>query len=196
MSLVPATPSRAKRCIALDEFAFYFNALRGSVADEIEGGSGRRSIQDTVVACSGSRGELRSKEEDRMSVLAFLARSPAAAEGSAAGGAVSGIIALAIVILMVASMWKLFVKAGEPGWAAIIPIYNVITLLKVTGKPIWWIILFIVPVVNVIIEILLVFALAKRFGKGAGFALGILFLSPIFLPLLAFGDAQAQPLPA
>jgi Family of unknown function (DUF5684) len=131
-----------------------------------------------------------------MSVLAFLARSPEAAEGSAAGGAVGGIIGLAIGVLMVASMWKLFVKAGEPGWAAIIPIYNIITLLKIAGKPIWWIILFIVPVVNFVIEILLFIAVAKRFGKGAGFGLGLLFLAPIFWPLLAFGDAKAEAVPA
>jgi hypothetical protein len=131
-----------------------------------------------------------------MSVLALLGRSPEVPEGSAAGGMIGGIIGLAIGVLILASWWKVFEKAGEPGWAAIIPIYNIITLLKIAGKPIWWIILFIIPVVNFVIEILIFIGIAKRFGKGAGFGLGLLFLAPIFWPLLAFGDAKAEAVPA
>ncbi|MGZ7032929.1 MAG: DUF5684 domain-containing protein, partial [Thermoanaerobaculia bacterium] len=80
----------------------------------------------------------------------------------------------------------------EPGWAAIVPIYNMIVLLKIAGKPLWWIILLFIPFVNFIIVILVYFALAKNFGKGAGFALGMVFLPFIFLPLLAWGDARYQ----
>jgi hypothetical protein len=100
------------------------------------------------------------------------------------------VVALLIAVVMIAAMWKIFEKAGEPGWAAIVPIYNMIVLLKIAGKPLWWIILLFIPFVNFIIIILVYFALAKNFGKGAGFALGMLFLPFIFFPLLAWGDAR------
>ncbi|MGZ4778244.1 MAG: DUF5684 domain-containing protein [Thermoanaerobaculia bacterium] len=102
------------------------------------------------------------------------------------------VVALVILVVVIAAMWKVFVKAGEPGWAAIVPIYNMIVLLKIAGKPLWWIILLFIPFVNFIIVILVYFALAKNFGKGAGFALGMVFLPFIFFPLLAWGDARYQ----
>jgi hypothetical protein len=102
------------------------------------------------------------------------------------------IIALAFCILIIASMWVTFTKANEPGWAAIIPIYNIVVLLKITGKPIWWLVLFIIPIVNWIAPILVMISLAKSFGKGAGFGVGLALLGPIFLPMLAFGDAKYQ----
>lgn len=119
--------------------------------------------------------------------------------GAAAGiGIVGTIIYLAIVILMVASLWKIFVKAGKPGWAAIVPIYNIIIMLEIIGKPLWWIILMIIPFVNIVIAIICILELAKRFGKSTGFAVGLLLLSIIFMPMLAFGNAQytAPPAPA
>jgi hypothetical protein len=103
------------------------------------------------------------------------------------------VVWLAVTVLMIAALWKVFVKAGEPGWAAIIPIYNFIVLLKITGKPLWWIILLFIPLVNFIIVIILCFALASNFGKGAGFAIGLWLLPFIFLPILAWGDAQYHP---
>ena len=96
----------------------------------------------------------------------------------------------AVIILMIAGMWKIFVKAGKPGWAAIVPIYNLVVLLEIVGKPIWWIILMIIPLVNLIVYIIILIELAKRFGKGIGFALGLLFLPFIFFPVLGFGSAQ------
>lgn len=99
---------------------------------------------------------------------------------------------LAIIVLLVAAMWKVFTKAGEPGWAAIIPIYNLYVLCKVAGKPGWWVLLMFVPFVNFVIMVLVVLGLAQKFGKGAGFALGLMFLSPIFYPILAWGDARYQ----
>lgn len=111
----------------------------------------------------------------------------------AAGAAVGGVIAiiyLAVIVIAVISLWKIFTKAGEPGWAAIVPIYNLIVLIKIVGKPLWWIVLLIIPCVNFIILILLCIELAKAFGKGGGFGIGLFFLSPIFLPILAFGDAR------
>jgi ABC-type sulfate transport system permease subunit len=97
---------------------------------------------------------------------------------------------------MIAALWKVFEKAGEPGWAAIVPIYNLVVLLKIAGRPLWWIILFIIPFVNFIIGIVVAFDVAKRFGKGAGFALGLVFLPFIFYPVLAWGDASYHPAPA
>jgi ABC-type sulfate transport system permease subunit len=102
------------------------------------------------------------------------------------------IIYLGIVALMIASMWKIFSKAGEPGWASIVPIYNTIVLLKIAGKPVWWFLLMFIPLVNIVVALLATVALAKAFGKGAGFALGLIFLPFVFMPMLAFGDAQYE----
>jgi hypothetical protein len=99
---------------------------------------------------------------------------------------------LAFVVLMLAGTWKTFAKAGQPGWAAIVPIYNMIVLLQVAGRPIWWIILAFIPIVSLIL-LVIPFDIAKKFGKGTGFGLGLLFLPFIFYPILGFGDAQYQP---
>ncbi|WP_226895514.1 DUF5684 domain-containing protein [Luteolibacter marinus] len=106
------------------------------------------------------------------------------------GSPIPGIIGLLIIILVIAALWKVFVKAGQPGWAAIVPIYNAVILLKITGKPMWWIILMFIPLVNVVIGILVAISLAERFGKGVGFGLGLSFLPMIFYPILGFGDAR------
>ncbi len=117
---------------------------------------------------------------------------PSNVAGAAIGG-VMMIVWLAVIVVMIAAMWKVFVKAGEPGWAAIVPIYNIIVLLKIAGKPAWWVILFFIPFVNFIMAIIMSLAIAKNFGKGAGFGIGLAFLSPIFYPMLAWGDARYQP---
>lgn len=127
--------------------------------------------------------------------LALLMQSEAdQIPNAAAGAAMTGIMIvwLAVVVLMIAAMWKVFVKAGEPGWAAIVPIYNLVVLLKIAGKPIWWLVLFLVPFVNLVVAIIVTLAIAQNFGKGVGFGLGLTFLSPIFYPLLAWGDARYQ----
>jgi Family of unknown function (DUF5684) len=105
-------------------------------------------------------------------------------------GIVGTIIGLAFIILMIASIWKVFVKAGEPGWAVIVPIYNIIVLLKIAGKPVWWIILFLIPLVNFVMGIIVALGLAQNFGKSAGYGIGLAFLPFIFYPMLGFGDAQ------
>ncbi len=111
----------------------------------------------------------------------------------AAIGTVGLLFFLAIAILMIISLWKIFEKAGKPGWAAIIPVYNTIVLLEITKKPVWWIfILLFVPVVNFIFAIMLLHALSTSFGKGTGFTLGLLFLGVIFYPILGFGSAEYQ----
>ena len=105
------------------------------------------------------------------------------------GGAYT-IVIIAIIVLMVASVWKTFVKAGKPGWAAIIPIYNVVVLLEISGKPLWWLILLIIPLVSLVFGILLLIALANSFGKSSGFGVGLALLGFVFFPILGFGDAK------
>jgi hypothetical protein len=102
------------------------------------------------------------------------------------------IVWLLVVVLMIAAMWKIFTKAGQPGWADIIPIYNMYIWCKIVGRPGWWVILMLIPFVNFIILIILCVDLAKSFGKGAGFGVGLAFLGIIFLPILAFSSATYQ----
>ena len=97
------------------------------------------------------------------------------------------------MILMLASLWRINTKAGKPGWATIIPVYNTIVLLEIARKPVWWIVLFLIPGVSFIMWIITVAAIASNFGKGVGFVLGMLFLPAIFFPILAFGSAQYIP---
>src|SRR5216110_3768932 len=104
----------------------------------------------------------------------------------------SMIVGLLIALLLIVAMWKVFVKAGQPGWASIIPIYNLYIWCKIVGRPGWWIILMLIPFVNIIISIILLIDLAKSFGKGVGFGIGLILLAVIFFPILGFGSAQYQ----
>ncbi|NHA06059.1 hypothetical protein G7092_19770 [Mucilaginibacter sp. HC2] len=97
---------------------------------------------------------------------------------------------LIISIISIISMWKIFEKAGKPGWASIIPIYSVIVLLEIIGKPIWWIFLLLIPCTGIVFIPWTINLLSKSFGQGVGFTIGIFFLSFIFLPILAFGNYQ------
>lgn len=100
------------------------------------------------------------------------------------------LIWLALVVVIIAGAWKVFTKAGQPGWAAIIPIYSAYILIaKIIGRPWWWLLLLLVPVVSLVIGIILMIDLAKAFGKGVGFGIGLALLSPIFICILGFGDA-------
>ena len=126
--------------------------------------------------------------------LSLLAQNDDAANAAAAGAAgVILLIELVLAVLIIAGMWKLFVKAGKPGWASIIPIYNSIVLIEIAGRPIWWFILLLIPYVGVIVAIIVILDVAKNFGKGTGFGLGMVFLTFIFFPLLGFSDAKYQP---
>ena len=115
----------------------------------------------------------------------------ASSQGKAPGPLV-WIFSLAFAILMIAACWKIFTKAGQPGWAAIIPIYNWYVLCKIVGRPGWWVILLLIPLVDFIIGIILCIDLAKSFGKGIGFGIGLILLPIIFCPILGFGSAQYQ----
>lgn len=97
---------------------------------------------------------------------------------------------LGFIVLMIASLWRIFEKAGEEGWKALIPIYNLVILLKIVGKPAWWIALMVlIPLANFILMIITYNMLAKSFGKGEGFTIGLVVFGFIFLPILAFSDA-------
>ena len=103
------------------------------------------------------------------------------------------ILYLAIAIIMIIAMWKIFVKAGKPGWAVLIPIYNIIVMLEIVGKPTWWIIIILlVPFVKIIFLICMINLLSLSFGKDVGFTIGILLLGIIFIPVLGFGKAEYQ----
>jgi hypothetical protein len=95
-----------------------------------------------------------------------------------------------LVIIILASQWVIFRKAGRPGWACLIPFYNIYVLLQVAGKPGWWLILMFIPLVNLIIAIITMFGLAENFGKSGAFAVGLILLSIVFFPILAFGSSE------
>jgi len=121
-------------------------------------------------------------------MLNFLAQyqddGGAAAAGAGCFGCGCGlfmfIIWAAILVAVIAGFWKVFEKAGKPGWAAIVPIYNMIVLLEIAGKPLWWIVLFFLPVVNIVAGILVALEVAKRFGKEPGFGIRLALLPMIF----------------
>jgi hypothetical protein len=112
-------------------------------------------------------------------------------ENAGSIGAVIGVIIyLVIIVLLIASQWKIYTKAGKPGWACLVPIYNIIVLLEIIGKPWWWWLMFLIPLVNIVFAIMMVNLLAKSFGKTEGFTVGLILLPIIFYPILGFGDAQ------
>lgn len=108
------------------------------------------------------------------------------------GDKIALVIQLAIIILIIASFWKVFTKAGKPGWASIIPIYNIIVMLQIVGRPWWWLLLMLIPIVGLVIAIIVSIDMAKSFGKGAGFGIGLALLGFIFYPILGFGSATYQ----
>jgi Family of unknown function (DUF5684) len=135
--------------------------------------------------------------EATQTVLLIPTRLLGQVEYSASGqgqapGPLFWIFWLAFMILMIAACWKIFTKAGQPGWASIIPIYNWYILCKIVGRPGWWVILLLIPFINFIIGIILCIDLAKSFGKGVGFGIGLILLGVIFFPILGFGGAQYQ----
>lgn len=100
---------------------------------------------------------------------------------------------IAVALIMVVSLWKIFTKAGKPGWASIIPIYNVIVILDIVKRPTWWVVLFFVPFVNIVIMFMVFYDLSKSFGKDIGYAIGLTFVPIIFLPMLGLGKSTYTP---
>ena len=105
------------------------------------------------------------------------------------GGSGLTLIYLVVLAAYVIGTWTVFSKANQPGWAAIIPFYNVWVLLKVVGRPGWWLILYLIPLVNLVIHVIVSLDLAKSFSKTTGFAIGLIILPFIFLPILGLGSA-------
>jgi hypothetical protein len=95
-----------------------------------------------------------------------------------------------IAFLMVASWWKIFTKAGKPGWASLVPLYNIVVMVEVAGKPIWYVALFFIPLANIIAPILIGMGVAEKFGKSQGFGIGLGLIPFVFYPMLAFSDAE------
>ena len=96
-----------------------------------------------------------------------------------------------IAVLTIVAKWKVYEKAGQPGWASLIPIYNIYIILKIVGKPGWWLLVMIFfPPVGIFLSIWMTNLLSKSFGRGIICTLGLIFLSPIFYLLLGFGDAK------
>jgi len=103
------------------------------------------------------------------------------------------LIYLAVFVFYFVAGWKVFAKAGEPGWGVFVPIYNLYLVCKISGRPEWWLILFFIPLVNVAIGLIVAMDIAKAFSKSSGFGIGLWLLSFIFVPILGFGSAQYTP---
>jgi hypothetical protein len=108
------------------------------------------------------------------------------------GGALAvwWVLALAFWVVYIIAGWKVFEKAGQAGWKVIIPIYNIYIMLKIVGRPGWWLILFLIPLVNIVVWIILLVDMSKSYGHGVGFALGLIFLGWIFWLILGFGESR------
>jgi len=127
-----------------------------------------------------------------LSLFAQVEYSYSSSSQGTSPGPVFWICWFAFAILMIAALWKVFTKAGQPGWPSIVPILNTYFLCKVAGRPGWWVILMLIPFVNFVIWIILCIDVAKSFRKGVGFGIGLLLLPIIFFPILGFGSAQYQ----
>ena len=103
------------------------------------------------------------------------------------------VLCLAVVVFEIVAFWRVYEKAGQPGWGVLIPIYNVYLLVRIAGRPGWWTILFFIPVANIIAGILVPLDVADRFSKGTAFGVGLILLPGIFYPILGFGGAKYRP---
>jgi Family of unknown function (DUF5684) len=118
-----------------------------------------------------------------------IAALPTLASSSGGGSVIFTLIIVAIAIVELAGLWKVFTKADEHGWACIIPFYNYWCMLRIAGRPGWWLILYFIPFVNIVIILIVLWDLNKSFSKGPGWFFGLLFLGFIFFPMLGFGDS-------
>ncbi|HEX8850888.1 MAG TPA: DUF5684 domain-containing protein [Gemmatimonadaceae bacterium] len=131
-----------------------------------------------------------------MTIPVFAQDQAAQQAASAAAGSTFLLVWLAIVVLLVASMWRVFQRAGQPGWMAIVPVLNAYVLTKIAGKSGWLLLLMFIPIVNIVVAFVIAFGVAERFRRGQGFGLGLALLPFIFYPILAFGEDTALPQPA
>ena len=100
------------------------------------------------------------------------------------------LICFALAIFQIAAMWRVFTKAKQPGWAAIIPIYNIYIMTKVAGKPGIWVLWMFIPILNIVFMIWLYNMISKSFGHDEGFTVGLVLLGIIFWPILGFGSSK------
>jgi len=113
--------------------------------------------------------------------------------GMSAGAAiVVGLVSVVVTVFYIVALWRVFTKAGEKGWKSLIPIWNLIVILRIAGRPWWWLFLFIIPLVNIVVAVIVYIDVAKAFGKSTAFGVGLALLGFIFLPILAFGSAEYQ----
>ena len=105
-------------------------------------------------------------------------------------GTLIAIYVLLILFAFIIPLWKIYTKAGKPGWASIIPIYNIIVMIQIAKKPLWWIFFMFIPFVNIIVAIILIREWARNFNKGTGFTIGMILLPFIFYPILGYGKAE------
>ena len=103
---------------------------------------------------------------------------------------VSVIVGIVVGLIFLVSEWIIFTKAGKPGWAVIIPIYNIIVMLQIVDKPLWWIILLLIPGVNVIFGIIIVYNLVIKFGQPGWHVILAMLFSIVYFPYLAFSKAS------
>jgi hypothetical protein len=127
-----------------------------------------------------------------VSHLVTLAQSNSSNGGGGMVAMFMLLVQLAIMAVVIAGIWKVFTKAGHPGWAAIVPLYNLYIMTKIVGRPWWWMLLCFIPFLGIIPAIILMWDLARSFGKDALFTVGLVLLSPIFMCVLGFGRAQYQ----
>lgn len=100
------------------------------------------------------------------------------------------VVSLLLAVIQIAGTWAVFEKADHAGWKAIIPIYNLYVMLQIGENAWWWLVLLLVPVVNIYAAYKIHAGVARSFGRGIGFGLGLAFIGIIFFPLLGFGGYQ------
>jgi hypothetical protein len=113
-------------------------------------------------------------------------------DGNGLLGGVFWVFWMLWLVLILVAGWKMYVKAGQKGWVSLIPILNILGLLKIVHRPWWWILLMLIPFVNIVVGIIVMLDLAKAFGKGVGMALVLVFFTVIGYLVLGFGSAQYQ----
>ena len=104
-------------------------------------------------------------------------------------GLLISIVWLAVAVFMIVALWKVYVKAGKPGWGCLIPFYNIWLMFEIAGKPGWWLVFMFIPIINIVVQIVAMIGIARNFGRGGWFAAGLIFLPIIFFPILGFGEA-------
>ena len=106
---------------------------------------------------------------------------------------ICALVAISVVLTLVGG-WRIFQKAGEPGWASLIPLYNLFVVLRIVGAPGWWAVLFLVPAVNFIMSLIVTWRLARAFGQGVVGCLALALLPVVMIPVLGCGSARYRSL--